>query len=232
MSGVCFFSLFIFAAKNGMNYSKPILLPTAYFPPIEYFVHIINAPAIFIEQEETYTRQTYRNRCYIYGSNGLLPLTVPVRKVNGNRTKTKDIEIVYQDMDWQKNHLRAIESAYNASPFLLFYKDNIMRFIETTYDTLLKMNTDILLTVFDILEIDIKPNFTGCFEKVPENMLDLRSEVSPKIPKREKQLNLNFPHYTQVFETAHGFQSNLSILDLLFSLGPEATAYLKKCQPL
>ncbi|MCF8302314.1 MAG: WbqC family protein [Bacteroidales bacterium] len=214
-----------------MNHNKPILLPTAYFPPVEYFVHIIHAPAIFIEQEETYTKQTYRNRCYIYGSNGALPLTVPVRKVYGNRTKTKDIEIVYQDEDWQKNHLRAIESAYNASPFLLFYRDEIMRFFEMPYENLLKLNTDILFTLLEALEIDVKPQFTEHFEKVPENMLDLRAEISPKLNTAQKKINIRFPHYTQVFEPTHGFLSNLSILDLLFNLGPEAVAYLKKCQP-
>ena len=36
------------------------------------------------------------------------------------------------------------------------------------------------------------------------------------------------PLYQQVFQFKHGFISNLSILDLLFNLGPQSLEYLKK----
>ena len=36
----------------------------------------------------------------------------------------------------------------------------------------------------------------------------------------------NIPRYDQVFMEKHGFISNLSILDILFNLGPESTDYL------
>ncbi len=57
---------------------EEILLSTAYFPPAIYFSLIRNSDKVFIEREENYVRQTYRNRCKILTSAGILSLSVPV----------------------------------------------------------------------------------------------------------------------------------------------------------
>ena len=42
-----------------------------------------------------------------------------------------------------------------------------------------------------------------------------------------KKINkIEIPHYHQVFQSKHGFINNLSILDLLFNLGPQSLEYL------
>ena len=93
-----------------------ILLSTAYLPPIEYFATILACDGFELENHEHYIKQSYRNRCKIMTSNGILDLSIPVNKVNGNHTLIKDIRISYLS-NWQSNHWRAIESAYNKSPF-------------------------------------------------------------------------------------------------------------------
>ncbi len=55
-----------------------ILLSTAYLPPVEYFSLISDADEVFIEKEENYHKQSYRNRCYILSAHGPQPLSVPV----------------------------------------------------------------------------------------------------------------------------------------------------------
>ncbi len=40
----------------------------------------------------------------------------------------------------------------------------------------------------------------------------------------------NFPKYPQVFEYKYGFIKNLSILDLIFNIGPESNNYLNSIQ--
>ncbi len=70
---------------------EEILLSTAYFPPAEYFSLIRNSDRVFIEREENYVKQTYRNRCRILTSGGILSLSVPVMKgsaIKGLRLKT------------------------------------------------------------------------------------------------------------------------------------------------
>ena len=66
---------------------KKILISTTYLGPVEYYSNIIKANEIVIEQEEHYVKQTYRNRCMIATANRIQALTIPVIKVNGNRTK-------------------------------------------------------------------------------------------------------------------------------------------------
>jgi hypothetical protein len=72
-----------------------LLLSTAYFPPAEYFSMIKSASTVHIEQEEYYIKQTYRNRCKILTSNGVLVLSVPVMKGNRLKAKVKNITIDY-----------------------------------------------------------------------------------------------------------------------------------------
>ena len=77
------------------------LLTTSYFPPVQYYNKIVKDNDILIEQFENYGKQSYRNRCDIYGANGKLTLSVPV--IGGARKKilTKDVQIEYVE-NWQK----------------------------------------------------------------------------------------------------------------------------------
>jgi len=59
-----------------------VVLPTSYFPPINYFMCLNDFSTIYIELFEHYKRHTYRNRAKILGANGNLLLTVPIKKKN------------------------------------------------------------------------------------------------------------------------------------------------------
>ena len=101
-----------------------VLLSTAYFPPIQYFTKFLLYKNILIEQYDHYGKQSYRNRCEIYGANGPLTLSVPVNKKHNQKILVRDVDIDYS-LNWQKVHWKAIESAYNRSPFFLYYKDRL-----------------------------------------------------------------------------------------------------------
>jgi hypothetical protein len=64
---------------------------------------------------------------------------------------------------------------------------------------------------------------TSTFEEKPKYKGDLRFLVSAK-----KKYELSMEPYVQVFGDRHGFIPNLSILDLLFNLGPNSVDYLNK----
>ncbi|MGA2822612.1 MAG: WbqC family protein [Bacteroidales bacterium] len=199
----------------------PVLLSTAYFPPISYISECLHSEQVLIERFETYPKQTCRNRCHIYGPNGLQTLSIPVLKVNGNHTLTKDIRIVIST-PWQRLHWRSIETAYNNSPFFLFYKNEFEEVFEKQFDFLLDLNTVLLEIIFDILSIEKKIGFTDQFQKIPEGIDDHRE--SPK--KKKAASNYAFPPYNQVFSPKHGFIADLSIIDLIFNLGPESCEFL------
>ncbi|TVQ90692.1 MAG: hypothetical protein EA393_05600 [Bacteroidetes bacterium] len=206
----------------------PLLLSTAYFPPLEYFVYLMRYDKVFVDVYETYPKQTWRNRCRILSGNGPIDLTVPVEKPFGNHTKTHHV-IISSHTRWQKIHWRSIESAYRNAPFFLFYKDMIQSMIfEKSYSALYLLNAHILNTLCSELEIWREFKFTEKFVQESSAFTDLRFAISPK-GKDCKQLNkLTFTPYYQVFSDRIGFQPDLSILDLMFNLGPDARPYLEE----
>lgn len=200
--------------------NKTILLSTAYLPPIDYFRWLVPGNDYLIEAHETYAKQSYRNRCYIYSANGKLPLIIPVIKVNGSQTKTKDIAISYREK-WQKNHWRAITSAYNSSPFFLYYQDNFKSFYQQNIPLLMDFNQMLLNKVLEMIGITATIRFTESYIKTPTNLIDQRAVFDPK-----RENSFSYKPYIQVFSNKSGFIPGLSIIDLLFNLGPETRSYL------
>jgi len=198
-----------------------ILLPTSYFPPLSYFVHIIRSNKVFIEQMETYPKQTYRNRCEIMTSGGKLNLIIPVTKPNGNHTITRDIEISYRE-PWQHNHWKSIQTAYSSSPYFNYYADIIQPLFDSKETSLIAHNQKILSVINKITGIKPSLALTGDYIKQSKEFIDLRSEISPG----KQQSGMSYPEYPQVFSHIFGFVKDVSILDLLFNLGPETPSYL------
>ena len=94
-----------------MGAEETVLLSTSYFGSIQYFTKFLLYPHRYIERYDHYTKQTYRNRCNIFGANGVLSLSIPVLKGPLHKTYVKDIRIDYSK-NWRKLHWKGIESAY------------------------------------------------------------------------------------------------------------------------
>jgi hypothetical protein len=197
------------------------LLTTAYFPPISYFSQVVKAETIIIEAHENFQKQSYRNRCYIAGPNGKQMLNIPVVRPGGNHTAIQKVKF-FNDVNWKQQHWNSIITAYNSSPFLLYYEDEIKDVLFADYPTLWEMNLQLLKLMISILQIKTKIEITDSYIGNYGDRLDLRNSIHPKL-KTES----TFKPYIQVFDDRNGFISNLSILDLLFNLGPETRAYLE-----
>jgi hypothetical protein len=197
-----------------------LLISTAYLPTVEYFALIYTAKSVFIEKEENYLKQTYRNRCYILSAHGPQLLSVPVYLGSVHKTRVKDIRIDYSKR-WQQVHLRAMTSSYNASPYFEFYFDNIERIISKNHEFLLDLNMAVTESLLRILNIDKTLTYTTEFELLDKNLNDYRYKIAPKSGSTYSQKK-----YLQVFDTGKGFVPNLSVIDLIFNLGPEAVKYL------
>ncbi|MCD4698057.1 MAG: WbqC family protein [Bacteroidales bacterium] len=209
-----------------MNTVQHILFSTAYAGPIVYYAYFFLDKTIFIENKEYYIKQTYRNRTVIMTSNGLLPLIIPVIKVNGNHTKVKDI-LISNAEKWQQLHWRTISSAYSNSPYFMYYKDALEPFYQKRFDFLFEFNQKLLNTILGILSINPKVSLTEKYNvSYPIEWIDLRTSFSPK-----KKQTIHFPEYSQVFQEKIEFTPNLSIFDLLFNEGPASVEYLKQINP-
>ena len=135
----------------------------------------------------------------------------------------KDVRIEYVT-PWQRAHWRSIESAYNNTPFYLYYKDALKPFFEQKFDFLFDFNTQLTQTLLKALQVDVNIRISESFVPYEEN--DLRLEIHPKrVHKPDYRFFLNKPYY-QVFEDKFGFLPNLSVIDLLFNEGPQAASYL------
>lgn len=197
-----------------------IFLSTAYLPPVEYFARIKDAGELLIESEENYHKQSYRNRCYIMTAGGISFLTVPVYLGSLHKTHIRDIRIDYSKR-WQQVHSGALRTAYNSSPFFMFYSEVIEKIILKDHKFLLDLNMEILLEVLKILRFNVKPVYTAEFLPVNSTTGDYRYSIDPK--KRSAYIQKEYP---QVFNAIHGFVPGLSIIDLVFNMGPEAASYL------
>lgn len=203
-----------------------VILNTAYFPPVQYLACVNRHDEVGIEQWESYGKQSYRNRCEILSANGILSLTVPVKKTNEVKFLTKEACIDYSTR-WQKLHFKGIESAYKNSPYYDYYMEDFIPFFEKKEKYLLDLNTAILETVLGILQIRRSLVFTTDYQTYPEEVCDMRCVIHPKPTRREKEDSLfKAKPYTQTFADRFPFAPDLSILDLLFNTGPEAVDYL------
>ncbi len=193
-----------------------------YLPPVVWFSQFkANQPATYIEAEEHFPKQTYRNRANIYSPDGVLSLVVPVVKGSKVHTKIKDVKISY-DFRWQRLHWMSLEACYRRSAYFEYYEDALAPFYQKQYQYLFDFNEELLQLLLKSIKISAPVQRTETYETAyGAEVLDLRNSFSSK-----KEYNDEQKPYFQVFEERHGFIKNLSILDLLFSQGPRTIDYL------
>ncbi len=223
------------------------LLSTTYFGPIQWYQKLNRYDHCVIEQFDNFQKQTYRNRCRIATANGSQVLTVPVERTEG-KCLMRDVRISDHGA-WRHLHWNALQSAYGESPFFEFYADDLHPFFERRWTFLLDFNMDITNKLCELLDIHPRLSLTtnyipsmsgeeeksfgkeektlGEDEKSPEGMepfIDFREAIHPKHPLPDADFAPR-PYYQQ-HAPRHGFQPNLSILDLLFNEGNEAIFFL------
>ena len=187
-------------------------------------VAIVAAEKVVFEMEDNYQKQTYRNRAHIAHTNGRLLLNIPIKhSKDGTRQKTKDV-YVENDFPWQSQHWKSLQTAYRTSPFFEFYEDDLEPLFTEPVGKLMDHNLTIFSLVSELIGIEVDLSKTDRYDVTSEHM-DLRSLVVSKSEKPQP-----FKTYSQVFQSNHGFLSNLSILDLLFNEGPNTLQYLEEQQ--
>lgn len=185
-----------------------MLLPCCYLAPVSHYSAYYRADEVRLEVCDHFTKQTLRNRCWIDSPNGALALTIPVVKTEG-KTMMRDVRISDHG-NWRHQHWVALESSYRQSPFFEYYADDFAPFYEKKWEFLADYNEELMALVASLLDISKSVTRTAAFE-APLPLSEGRGESSP---------------YYQVFASRHGFLPDLSIVDLLFNLGPEGVLWL------
>ena len=213
------------------------LLSSAYFAPIQWYQKLHRYDKVEIEAHDSFIKQTYRNRCLIATTAGVQALTVPVERGsdgseadNAQPTRkclTRDVRISDHG-NWRHLHWNALASAYGESPFFEFYADDVRPFFERRWTFLYDFNMEICAKMCELIGISPDAGPTAEYIAADDPALagtaDFRDAIRPKHPLPDPGFSPR--RYYQVYEAKHGFLPNLSILDLLFNMGPESLLYL------
>ncbi|EFZ38152.1 WbqC-like protein [Hoylesella oralis ATCC 33269] len=207
------------------------LLSSTYFGPVQWYQKLNRYEACLIERCDSFIKQTYRNRCIIAATGGRQALTVPIVHDEGDMLM-RDVRISDHG-NWRHLHWNALLSAYGESPFFDFYADDLRPFYEKRWAFLFDFNMEIMQKMCELLDIEPRVSTTDEYVFLPEvngseatdtGIMDFRDAIRPKHPLPDAEFEPQ--EYYQVYALKHGFQPNLSILDLLFNEGPEAVLYL------
>lgn len=202
---------------------QKIVIEPHYLGSLEYFVLLHQCSEIHLEVCQHFTKQTYKNRCYILTDKGVMPLSVPVQF--GNRTPVKDVKIDYRQ-SWVRQHWGAFYSAYGKAPFFEYFQDHFRSIWDQNHEYLVDLNVAMMTMCLKILQYDRSIKFTENFtHRVKREFIDMRECILPKKSFEERKLYLPFP-YTQTF--GNNFVGNLSILDLIMCEGPRASEVLAR----
>ena len=229
------------------------LLQTTYFGPIQWYQKLYRYDHCLIEQYDSFQKQTYRNRCVIATANGTQALTVPVEHTpiiatpHSQRENHQPPTISHQPStishqpsalthqlrisdhnQWRRVHWNALQSAYSESPFFEYYADDLHPFFCQEYEFLIDFNEAVRQKICELIDIhphvEYTTEYTSAISHQPSAITDYRDIINAKHPQPDAEFTPK--EYWQVFQHKHGFLPNLSILDLLFNMGPESIFYL------
>lgn len=196
------------------------ILPLAYLPSVSYFAHLVRGECV-VDLGEHFVKRSERNRARILAPDGVMDLTVHVRRANRPRQPMRDVRIDYSKR-WQHQHWGALTASYRASPYFDFYAEYFEPFYRREYEFLVDYDWELLRMLCGLLRV-AEPH-------VSERYLDAGPEATDLRPKRNEGPAFVAEPYVQVFSDRMPFQPNLSVADLLFAEGPAACGVLARCR--
>lgn len=186
------------------------ILPLAYLGSQEWWREAL-APDAVVDVGEHFVKQTARNRCEIATASGRMALTANVIKgASIHKKAVKDMRLDYSKR-WQHQHLVAIRSAYKSSPYYDYYAHHFEPLFERRYEFLYDFTRELVEKVVAI-EGWGALRFSESYIVAQEGDCDLRGHDF--LGAREGS-----EPYWQVFSERVPFESNCSIIDLLFNEG-------------
>lgn len=198
------------------------LLHPSYIPNILNFAVVVQNDVCW-EVCDNFQKQTYRNRAYICTDRGSLMLNIPIQHVGKNQGRQFYNEVKLEnEYKWQRQHWRALQTAYRTSPYFEYYEDEIAPLYTKTFNRLLDYNLKSIEIICECLQIPTPKAKSFTYESISTQHEDLRLLADAK-----RNFNVVLPEYNQVFGDRHGFIENVSVLDLIFNEGPNALLYLK-----
>lgn len=204
-----------------METRDKIVIDPLYAPCISFWAVLAQAGSVLVDGKSFYRKGSYRNRCHIYGANGLLRLSVPLEHGKHQR-RTMDAVTISYDHPWQRLHWESLSIAYRSTPYFEYYESGLEPFYSGRYETLMAFNLALSEHLAGLLGLPWDVEFAEEYLESYDGRVDLRDCFHPRRPP----VTASMEPYRQVFSPKLGFLPDLSILDLLFHKGPAAGQYL------
>ena len=207
-----------------------LVLPPALCGSIGYYALLASHRDVVIDRYCRYDkRRKLMHRYDIADVNGRLTLTVPITKPRFGTGATWNDAGVSAHGAWWNIHKVALWSAYGRTPFFEYYIDELMPYLQPR----------------DGIQPESLMDLNIGIDAVIRRIAGIESEVRYELSNEEKELIANGDHsltdhrnsnfdldtpveYYQVRASQQGFIPNLTILDLIFNMGPETPLVLKK----
>lgn len=223
---------------------KVVVLQSNYIPWKGYFDLIHDAEVFIFYDDVQYTKNDWRNRNKLKTRAGAQWITVPVG-IDANRLIC---EVTIKDPSWQRKHWNTLVHEYSKRPFFAFYRPFFEElYLSAQWTNLSVMNQAMTRRIAaELLHIGTRFEDSRSYQPQGENqdrLLDLLvksgateyisgpSAKSYITPERfaAAGIELTWKDYSGYpeYEQAHPpFEHGVSILDLLFNTGPQASAFI------
>lgn len=203
-----------------------LTLPLRYFGTVDYYAAMGACACVTVDDTARYDkRQKGTHRMDIVDTHGLKSLTVPVSRPDNiaGQLRWSDIAVSRHGQWW---HVVAetLASAYGRTPFFEFYIDRLRPFFSSSTPDIcpdvatLCRESD--AAVRAILSLDNDITYASQATACPTYA------ASPAITQSD--LPIAPIEYYQVRHDKFGFLPHLSVLDLIFNMGPESPLILRK----
>jgi len=224
---------------------KIAILQSNYIPWKGYFDLINMVDEFILYDEVQYTKNDWRNRNKIQTKQGVQWLTIPVRQKELSQL-IKDTKIT--DKKWAKKHWTTIKQNYSKAKYFKEYKDTFEDlYLNNEEEYLSQINYKFIVAICNILGITTKIRWSSEFDLEDgqtEKLLGIckncnadvyisgpaandyfDEELAKKENIRVEWMDYSgYPKYTQLHQP---FEHGVTILDLIFNEGSNATKFMK-----
>lgn len=227
-----------------MKNKKVAILQSNYIPWKGYFDLINSVDEFIIYDTAQYTKNDWRNRNKIKTPNDLLWLTIPVSIKSLNQ---KIFETTIAKNNWNVKHYKTIQQYYRKAKY---YKEYIEFFedlyLTCNYNSLSEINHKFILAFNSLLGIKTKISWSSDYELIDgksERLLHLCKQTDANIylsgPAAKGYLDesifsdesikiewMDYSGYKEYNQLNLPFEHGVSLIDLIFNEGPNATKFM------
>ncbi len=201
-----------------------ILIETMCLPPIPVMSAIVRHSTLLIEAHEHYQKRSFRNRLHLNGPQGKVSFSIPLRSGKNSQMPIRDVRISYET-PWHKILMKQINTNYGSAPYFEYLRDDLYKILDQEWEFLWDLNFALFDWLNEELGEPVSIKHTEDYKK--ESAVGIEDKRNIYNLRNISETQIKPVEYQQVFSDQHGFVSDLSILDMLMSCGPESILKLK-----